>query len=267
MKKLTSFIVIMTLLLSASVIANSEIPLNRTTDTKIHLAGSMLGSDIIFAVEDMKEVKETDNKVGFYDNENMDSNSQKHYYYDLKHTTAKKNEVKKSIFLNQIAVNKLLDDNNYTTTIMEFEISNNTRDGFLVGWFNSDDSGNTATNIAYALNPHGSEDGESPIPYSLNFTFTPDSESRNLIAQSGSLNAVTVGGSNFDDFVKIALAGSNGGFAPEDFVVILNGSGLNSTIIKETVGKLKVDIAFTNAKLLNFAGRYTTENKIAFIDL
>jgi len=271
MKKiLTLIIMIISLLGSSYLIAAEEAVFNRTGSTRAN--GEMLGNDVLFSAEDSKPVLQNQEFIGKTSSA-LNSNAVRHVYYDIRHTQEMINKITRKTFLDKVPVNDLTAESDYSAPIMSFKVENNTRDGFLIGWFNKDNLDGSNSAVSYALNPESRDDGESEIPYNLQFNWESENNTRTHSAAIGDLNNVTIGAGDFGNFARLATIaqadnGSGATTKNEDFVVVLNGSAGNEfAITKATEGLFTVYISFDNANLLKFAGSYNTENRIAFIDL
>jgi len=270
MKKIFTFIIVFCLALSSLAIANDD---SFTKATATHAYGEMLDNEVTFAADDSREATGGQAQIG-YTTGALNSNAIRHLFYDIIHSTSMVNKITREIFLEKISVGSLTDGEPFQDVICKFKVENNTRDGFLVGWFNLDNvNAGAGTAVNYALIPEKRDDGESEIPYSLSFNWESDSGTRVLSAAAGPLNKITEGVGAYTDFVRIAtLAGVDGNGdrakVERDFVVILDGSaGSEYSITEPTSGDITVQINFENASLLKFAGKYNTTNRIAFIDL
>ena len=264
MKKILTLITAICIIFGSIAVANDD-GFSRATSTPAY--GEMLDNEVTFSADDSREAVGGQAQIG-YTTGALDSNAVRHLYYDIMHSTAMVNKITREIFLEKISVGSLTDGEPFQDVIMKFKVENNTRDGFLVGWFNLDDVGSDeGSAVNYALIPESRDDGESEIPYSLSFNWESDSGTRVLSAAAGPLNKITEGTGSYTDFVRIGTL-QDGAPVNKDFVVVLDGSaGSEYSITQPTAGDITVQINFENASLLKFAGSYNTNNRIAFIDL
>ena len=153
----------------------------------------------------------------------------------------------------------------FEKSVLKFRVKNNTRDGFVVGWFNADDeiTSDLSTGIPnYCMVPKNTKDGEALIPYTVKFKLDNQDQPWGLAASS------LKPGTDSTKKIKLKI-----GEADKTFQVILNGVGNahNQAALlgnqEKTDSTITVSFDFNNPSALLFSGEYKTKNYLAVVDL